>query len=137
MLLLKKACRDNNMAMVFITHNFGLVADICDKVTVLYGGHVMEQGSCEDVFYATAHPYTRALMQAIPKADLLSNERLVAIEGAPLDPLNPPPGCPFAPRCTKAMAICHQRCPAPAELTPGHSVSCWLTEQHAEVSDNA
>ena len=136
MLLLKKVCRDNNTAMVFITHNFGLVADLCDKVTVLYGGHVMEQGSCEDVFYATAHPYTQALMQAIPKADLLSDEPLVAIEGTPLDPLNPPPGCPFAPRCPKAMDICHQRCPAPTELSPGHRVSCWLAEQHAEVTSH-
>lgn len=137
MLLLKKACRENGMAMVFITHNFGLVADICDKVTVLYGGHVMEQGNCEDIFYSTAHPYTRGLMQAIPKADLLSQERLVAIEGTPLDPMNPPKGCPFAPRCRSAMDICHNQCPSLSKIDGEHSVSCWLHEQNAEVSDNA
>ena len=128
MLLLKKACRENEMAMVFITHNFGLVADICDKVTVMYGGHVMEQGRCEDIFYSTAHPYTCGLMQAIPKADLLSKERLTAIAGAPLDPMNPPEGCPFATRCRKATELCHKKCPSLTELEPGHFVRCWMSK---------
>ena len=124
------------MAMVFITHNFGLVADICDRVTVMYGGHVMEQGSCEDIFYSTAHPYTKGLMQAIPKADLLSDARLTSIEGAPLDPMNPPAGCPFAPRCSKTMDICHKKCPELREIENGHSVSCWIGAKDAEVSGN-
>ena len=136
MLLLKKACSENEMSMVFITHNFGLVADICDKVTVMYGGRVMEQGSCEDIFYSTAHPYTYGLMQAIPKADLLSKERLVAIEGTPLDPMNPPKGCPFAPRCPKAVGKCHEECPDLREIEKGHRVRCWQTEQNAEVTEN-
>ena len=135
MLLLKKACSENEMSMVFITHNFGLVADICDKVTVMYGGRVMEQGTCEDIFYSTAHPYTIGLMQAIPKADLLSEERLVSIEGAPLDPKNPPAGCPFAPRCRKAMAVCHENCPELSEIKEGHKVRCWLLNS-AEVANN-
>lgn len=133
MLLLKKVCRENNMAMVFITHNFGLVADICDKVTVLYGGHAMEQGSCDDIFYKTAHPYTKGLMNAIPKADLLSDERLTAIEGVPLDPMNPPAGCPFAPRCSKAMEICHTKCPSMTKVSGDHSVRCWYAEYDTEV----
>lgn len=134
MLLLKKACHDNEMAMIFITHNFGLVADICDKVTVMYGGYVMEQGSCEDIFYSTAHPYTRALIQAIPSADLLSKERLVSIEGAPLDPLNPPEGCPFSPRCSSATAACYEKCPKLTEIKSGHKVRCLLAEKDAEVN---
>lgn len=136
MLLLKKVCRENGMAMVFITHNFGLVADICDKVTVLYGGHAMEQGSCDDIFYATANPYTQGLMKAIPKADLLSKERLAAIEGVPLDPMNPPQGCPFAPRCSKAMDICREKCPDMTKVKGDHSVKCWFAEQNAEVNGN-
>ncbi|MBQ8830996.1 MAG: ABC transporter ATP-binding protein [Oscillospiraceae bacterium] len=134
MLLLKKACSENEMAMVFITHNFGLVADICDRVTVMYGGRVMEQGSCDDIFYSTAHPYTCGLMQAIPKADLLSEERLTSIEGTPLDPMAPPAGCPFAPRCNKAMDICHRECPELREIAKGHRARCWLCEDDAEVS---
>lgn len=137
MLLLKKVCRESGMSLVFITHNFGLVADICDKVTVMYGGHVMEQGSCEDIFYATAHPYTQGLMSAIPKADLLSDECLISIEGTPHDPIHPPAGCPFAPRCPLAMDICQTRCPGQTILSSTHSVSCFLKEQNPEVSCHA
>jgi oligopeptide transport system ATP-binding protein len=124
--LLKKLCSEKGMAMMFITHNFGIVADICDRVTVMYGGYVMEEGSVDDVFYSAAHPYTKGLLNAIPKADLLSKEKLVPIGGTAIDPLSPPPGCVFSPRCPNCMDICKNVKPDKTVLSQGHSVSCWL-----------
>lgn len=127
--LLKKLCREKGMSMVFITHNFGLVADLCDQVTVMYGGKVMERGSAEDIFYASAHPYTRSLIRAIPSADLLCRERLIPIEGTPIDPVHPPKGCPFAPRCPMAKDICHEQCPAERQISAGHTSACWRSPE--------
>lgn len=127
--LLKKLCREKGMSMVFITHNFGLVADLCDQVTVMYGGRVMERGSVEDIFYAGAHPYTRSLIRAIPSADLLSRERLIPIEGSPIDPVHPPKGCPFAPRCPMAKDICHAQLPSEQLISNGHTSACWLSPE--------
>ncbi len=123
--LLKKMKDDMGMSVLFITHNFGIVAEICDRVTVMYGGRVMERGTVDDVFYNTAHPYTLGLMRAIPKADLLTNERLTAIEGTAVDPMNPPTGCVFHPRCPYCTEVCKATAPSETDLSDGHFVSCW------------
>lgn len=123
--LLKKMKDDMGMSVLFITHNFGIVAELCDRVTVMYGGRVMERGTVDDVFYNTAHPYTLGLMRAIPKADLLTNERLTAIEGTAVDPMNPPTGCVFHPRCPYCTEVCKATAPPETDLSDGHFVSCW------------
>lgn len=124
--LLKSLCGKTGMAMVFITHNFGIVADICDRVCVMYGGHIMERGTVDEVFYESAHPYTTGLMRAIPKADLLSNERLIPIEGTPISAYDKPRGCVFSPRCPECMRICTVRRPPETALSETHGASCWL-----------
>ena len=124
------------MSIVFITHNFGLVADICDRVTVMYGGHVMEQGSVDDVFYRASHPYTKGLIAAIPKADLINDQPLLPIEGTPIDPFSPPKGCVFHPRCKMCMDVCRREVPPVSRLGEGHTASCWLLHSAMEESDN-
>lgn len=127
--LLKKVKDDTGMSIIFITHNFGLVADICDRVSVMYGGHIMEQGSVDDVFYKPSHPYTKGLIQAIPKADLLAKDKLTPIYGTPINPLSPPSGCVFHPRCTYCMDVCRKSAPSVSQISDGHTASCWLLER--------
>ncbi len=92
------------MGIIFITHNLGVVAEICDKVSVMYAGKMVEQGPVDDIFYNPGHPYTKGLLRSMPRVDAESYERLIPIEGSPVDMLNPPEGCPFAPRCE----ACHE-----------------------------
>ena len=127
--LMKKLQKTNRMGIIFITHNLGVVAEICDKVSVMYAGKIVEQGPVEDIFYAPGHPYTRGLLRSMPRVDADSYERLIPIEGTPIDMLNPPEGCPFAPRCESAMKICLQKMPPYVELGENHRSACWLCVQ--------
>lgn len=101
-----------------------MVAQVCSRVVVMYGGQVMEEGSVEDIFYRPAHPYTQGLLASLPRPDEV-NQRLSPIEGAPPGLLNPPPGCPFAERCPKRMPQC-ERQPAFYAMGEGHRAACWL-----------
>ena len=127
--LMKKLQKTNQMGIIFITHNLGVVAEICDKVSVMYAGKMVEQGPVDDTFYAPGHPYTRGLLRSMPRVDAESYERLIPIEGTPVDMLNPPEGCPFAPRCESAMKICLQKMPPYVELGDNHRAACWLCVQ--------
>ena len=127
--LMKKLQKTNQMGIIFITHNLGVVAEICDKVSVMYAGKMVEQGPVDDIFYAPGHPYTRGLLRSMPRVDADSYERLIPIEGTPVDMLNPPEGCPFAPRCESAMKICLQKMPPYVELGENHRAACWLCVQ--------
>ncbi len=125
--LMKDIQKKTGMAIVFITHNLGVVAEICDRVSVMYAGHIVEQGSVQDIFYRPAHPYTRGLLQSMPRVDELAHERLIPIEGTPVDLLDPPEGCPFGPRCGHCMKICLKNAPPDLALgEDGHRASCWL-----------
>ena len=104
--LMKDLQRKENTSIIFITHNLGVVADICDRISVMYAGRIVEQGKVNDIFYDPQHPYTRRLLQSIPRLDEEDDERLIPIEGTPIDLLNPPQGCNFGPRCTECMKIC-------------------------------
>ena len=118
-------------ATILITHDLGVIASVCSRVMVMYGGKIMEEGSVEDIFYAPGHPYTEGLLRSVPGDGSGSREKLIPIPGSPPDLMNPPVGCPFAARCPKAMRICSM---APAELTelgPNHRAACWL--QHPQV----
>ncbi len=123
--LLKELKEKINMSIIFITHDLGVIAEICDKVAVMYGGTIVEQGTIDDIFYNPKHPYTKGLLKSIPKLDG-SNKRLIPIEGSPVDLINPPAGCPFAPRCGECMKICMKNMPPIYEIDDLHSTSCWL-----------
>ena len=94
------------MAIIMITHDLGVVASMCDRIAVMYAGRIVEYGTTDDIFYNPKHEYTKGLLKSIPRLDAKEHERLVPIEGTPIDLLNPPAGCPFAPRCSNCMKIC-------------------------------
>ena len=129
--LMKELQKKNHMGIIFITHNLGVVAEVCDKVSVMYAGKMVEQGPVDDIFYQPGHPYTMGLLRSMPRVDAESYERLIPIEGTPVDMLNPPEGCPFAPRCEHAMKVCLQKMPPYIELGDNHRAACWLRVQDA------
>jgi oligopeptide transport system ATP-binding protein len=124
--LMKAIQQKTRMAVIFITHNLAAIAEICDTVSVMYGGHIVEQGTVEDIFYRPAHPYTRGLLRSMPRIDEERAGRLIPIEGTPINMLEPNPGCPFAPRCEFCMKICVHRMPPETEAGTGHRQICWL-----------
>jgi oligopeptide/dipeptide ABC transporter ATP-binding protein len=113
-----------NVAIIFITHDFGVIARICDRVGVMYAGKFVETAPTRDIFKAPRHPYTAALISSVPKLDK-KDEKLFAIEGQPPSMMNLPPGCRFAPRCSLCMDICKEQEPPEIKLSDNHSVSCW------------
>lgn len=132
--LLKKLQQQLKMSIILITHDLGVVADICQKVIVMYGGIIVEEGTVDDIFYNPKHPYTWGLLRSVPKMHLGLKKRLVPIEGQPPDLLKPPKGCPFAPRCEYAMRVCLQVRPPLFEVGDGHRSRCWLNHQYAPQS---
>lgn len=112
-----------DMSVILITHDLGVIAGLCSRVIVMYGGLIMEEGTVEDIFYRTKHPYTAGLLSSIPKS---GKEKLVPIFGTPPDLLNPPAGCPFAARCSYAMRLCKEYSPELRYLEEGHRCACWL-----------
>ncbi|MGI3106353.1 MULTISPECIES: ABC transporter ATP-binding protein [Dickeya] len=133
--LLKQLQRQTGAAIMLITHDLGVVAQLCSRVVVMYGGLVMEEGDVEDIFYRPAHPYTRGLLASLPRHDDV-RRRLSPIEGAPPGLLHPPTGCPFAARCPQRMAVCDQQQPDRRQCGDHHWVQCWLADsteaRHAE-----
>ena len=124
--LMKELQKKENTSIIFITHNLGVVAEICDRVSVMYAGHIIEQGSVNEVFYNPQHPYTQGLLSSTPRMDEVTRERLVPIEGTPIDLLNPPKGCNFGPRCKHCMKLCLREKPPFVEVGEGHISACWL-----------
>ena len=129
--LLKELKDKVNTAIILITHDLGVVADVCSRIVVMYGGLIMEEGSAEDVFYNPTHPYTMGLIKSIPRLDLNEKHRLIPIPGTPPDLLNPPTGCPFATRCPYAMQICVEEAPKFYETNERHRAACWLLDPEA------
>ncbi len=124
--LMKDLQKKENTSIIFITHNLGVVAEICDRVSVMYAGRIVEQGLVQDIFYRPQHPYTKGLIASTPRLDKEDQERLVPIEGTPIDLLNPPSGCNFGPRCKNCMKICLREKPPYAQVGEGHISACWL-----------
>lgn len=124
--LMKDIRQKTGMAIIFITHNLGVVADICDKISVMYAGKIVEQGSVDEIFYNPSHPYTKGLLRSMPRVDAEQYERLIPIEGTPVDMLNPPEGCPFGPRCEHCMKVCLKHNPPNISVSDGHTAACWL-----------
>lgn len=118
-------------AVILITHDLGVVADFADRIQVMYSGLIIERGTVDELFYNPQHPYTWALLRAVPRLTTEHKDTLYAIKGTPPDLLNPPVGCPFAARCDHAMAICKEAMPETTVLSPTHSVNCWLQHPYA------
>ena len=123
--LLSELRRDSGMSMILITHDLGVIAGEADRVLVMYGGQIMEEGTRQEIFYSTSHPYTKGLLRSVPNPER-PNDRLIPIEGQPPDLLNPPKGCPYVKRCPNAMRICLEHKPETTSLSATHSCSCFL-----------
>jgi oligopeptide/dipeptide ABC transporter ATP-binding protein len=126
--LLKDIQKRSGLAMIFITHNIGIVAKMCDKVAVMYAGRLVERAPVRPIFNQPAHPYTEALLNAMPKLTD-KTERLWSIEGQPPDLANLPPGCAFSPRCPKAEDHCMREVPPEFQVGDHHHARCWLWER--------
>jgi oligopeptide transport system ATP-binding protein len=120
---LKKRCC---MSIVLITHDLGIVSDICNKIIIMYGGEIMEYGPIESLYSSPSHPYTKGLINSLPKIDEVVGTQLTPIEGSPVDLMHPPAGCPFASRCDKCMKVCLTEKPPYFEMEPNHYSACWL-----------
>ena len=123
--ILKRLQRLRGTAMIYITHDFSIVAELCDTVSVMCGGHILESGTTDDIFYRAGHPYTRMLQKTIPRMDSPKKEPFLTIEGAPDDPFSPPEGCVFHPRCPSCGDECRRSMPSETEISPGHRARCW------------
>ena len=113
------------MAIIMITHDLGVIADMCDEIIVMYAGRVCERGTADEIFYNPRHEYTKGLLRSIPRLDS-KNERLVPIAGSPVDLTNMPKGCAFASRCDKCMKICLNELPEELPINDDHMASCWM-----------
>ncbi len=129
--LMQELRKKLGMSIIMITHDLGVVASMCEKIAVMYAGHIVEYGTADEIFYNPSHEYTKGLIKSIPKLNAEKIERLVPIEGQPVDLLNPPAGCPFAPRCSECMKICLNKMPPKTELSDTHYSYCWLLQKEA------
>ncbi len=134
--LLRNLQDEMQMSIIFISHDLGVVAEICSRVMVMYGGMVMEYAGIEDVFAHPGHPYTIGLLESIPSIVQDRNVPLIPIPGSPPDMSNPPKGCPFHPRCRHARKICSQEVPPMFEISGTHGSRCWLLDDKAPSDNN-
>jgi len=134
--ILKRIKAVSDVGIVLITHDLGIVADLCDRVNVMYGGLVVEEGPVREIYRNPRHPYTQGLLASVPNPEAETKERLLPIEGQPPDLFSPPPGCPFAARCPHTMKVCREYMPPYFNVdvdvsTAGHRVACWLEHELA------
>jgi len=130
--LLKELSEKIDTSIILITHDLGVVADVCERICVMYGGLIMEEGTAEEIFYEPMHPYTMGLLKSIPRVNEESEkQRLIPIPGSPPDMIKPPVGCPFAARCPYTMKICMEKMPEYSVTETGHRAVCWLNHKDA------
>jgi oligopeptide transport system ATP-binding protein len=132
--LMKELQRKTGTSIIMITHDLGVVAEMCDRVVVMYAGQVIESGTVDDIFYRPQHPYTRGLLKSVPRLDMDRSVPLHPILGTPPDLLNPPKGCPFFARCESAMKICESYDPSLEQIDKGHYAACWLHHPMAQAA---
>ncbi len=123
--LMKGLSQEFRTATLLVTHDLGVVAGFCQRVAVMYAGHIVEYTNTKTLFATPAHPYTQALLGAVPRPNAKRGERLEAIGGQPPNLINVPPGCPFAPRCRKAQPRCRQELPPLETVGPGQRAACF------------
>ena len=131
--LMQELRKKLGMSIIMISHDLGVVASMCERIAVMYAGHIVEYGTADEIFYEPKHEYTKGLIRSIPKLNVQETERLIPIEGQPVDLLNPPAGCPFAPRCANCMKICLREMPPTTELSDTHYSQCWLLQKEEFV----
>ncbi len=124
--LMKELKEKLNSSIILITHDLGIISDICDDVIVMYAGRIVEKASIDDIFYHPSHPYTQGLLNCLPRMDSDGSKPLEPIEGTPVDLLAMPEGCPFAPRCEKCLKVCLKHLPPQYDIGEGHYSACWL-----------
>ncbi|MGG0492785.1 ABC transporter ATP-binding protein [Priestia megaterium] len=129
--LFKAIQQKTDVSIVLITHDLGVVAQVADRVAVMYAGKIVEIGTRRDIFYTPQHPYTKGLLRSVPRLDLYESE-LVPIAGSPPDLFAPPSGCSFAPRCPYVMEVCDRMYPASTKLKESHQVHCWVQDERAQ-----
>ena len=129
--LMKDLKEKLDTSIILITHDLGVVADLCSRINVMYGGLIVEEGTTEDIFYRGKHPYTWGLLRSVPNPKSELKEKLIPIEGQPPDLLKPPVGCPFTARCDYAMKICKEKQPPLFDISEGHRAACWLCHKNA------
>jgi len=129
--LLASLKKDSNTSIIMITHDLGVIASMCSRILVMYGGMICEQGTAREIFYEPKHPYTWGLLRSIPKMTERREEKLVPINGTPPDMLCPPKGCPFAPRCPYAMPVCRNYLAPETVISDTHRCSCHLMHPKA------
>ena len=133
--LMQELQKKLGMAIVMVTHDLGVIADMCDEIIVMYGGRVCERGTAEDIFYRPCHEYTKGLLRSIPSVERMK-ERLVPIGGTPINLLNMPKGCAFCARCDKAMKICLDTVPEEIRVSSTHLASCWMNVKAQYEAEN-
>ncbi len=133
--LIKALQKEKNASVILITHDLGVVANIADRIVVMYAGQIVERGTSIEVFHHPRHPYTNALLEAVPRLDLQNKQQLASIEGTPPDLIAPPKGCPFCTRCKYCMEICCEQQPPVLNFGDGHEASCWLYQLETPAAD--
>ena len=133
--LMKDLQKKTGTSIILITHDLGVVAEMCDRVIVMYAGKVIETGTVDDIFYNPQHPYTKGLLRSVPRLDLNRDEPLTPIFGTPPDLLRPPVGCGFTARCESAMRVCQEIDPELNEVSTSQRAACWL--QHPLAQNRA
>jgi oligopeptide transport system ATP-binding protein len=134
--LMKDIQKKMGTSIILITHDLGVVADMCDRIVVMYAGKVVETGTLDEIFYRPQHPYTKGLLKSVPRLDTNKNEALSPIFGTPPDLLNPPKGCAFCARCESAMKICQDNDPMLEKVEGNHEAACWLHHPLAKEAAN-
>lgn len=126
--------KELNMAVILVTHDLGVVASVADRIQVMYAGKIVERGTTDEIFYKYTHPYTKALLNSVPKITTHNKEALYSLKGTPPDLINPPEGCSFAPRCEYGMNICRKKYPEITTFSDTQRCACWLQHPKADVS---
>jgi len=129
--LFKEIQQKTGVSIILITHDLGVVASVADRVAVMYGGKIVEEGDRRDIFYRPQHPYTQGLLNSVPRLDAV-NKELVPIPGTPPDLFSPPAGCAFVARCPYAMVVCEKMYPLRSSLNEQHHADCWLLDERAK-----
>ena len=123
--LMQSLQKKMGMAVILVTHDLGVIADMCDNIIVMYGGHICERGTADEIFYNPRHEYTKGLLRSIPNVNNMK-EKLIPIAGTPINVLNLPQGCAFCARCDEAMKICLEQPPEELTINENHKASCWM-----------
>lgn len=126
--------KELKMAVILVTHDLGVVASVADRIQVMYAGKIVERGVVDEIFYKPSHPYTRALLNSVPKIHTNNKETLYSLKGTPPDLINPPAGCSFAPRCEYGMLVCRKRYPNITRFSDSQECSCWLYHPKADTA---